>query len=98
MTKTKVSEIMNMLRGNVKTPVVHSENRMDSLIGLPDSTGIAAMKVGCSPENKNFLLDGFVKEKDIFASSLTKECCLSARMGDCLLVGFYLLNLVKLEN
>ena len=98
MTKTKASEIINMLRGNVKTPLVRSEKHMDGLIELPDSTRIAAVKVGCSPENKNLLLDRFVKEKDIFASSLTKECCLSMHTDDYLLVGIDFLNVVKLGN
>ena len=85
MTKTKTDKIIKTLRGNVKSLMACSNKHLDDLMNLTDSVGIVVVKVGCSPVNKNFLLDGFVKEKSIFTRSLSKDHFLSACMDDCLL-------------
>ena len=98
MTNAKCNKTTNILKGKIKTPIVCNDKHLNGMIELSDSAGIVAAKVGCSSENKNFLLDGFVKEKHICTRSLTKEYYLSACMDDCLLVGLDLLNIVKLET
>lgn len=98
MTKTKAGKIIKILKGTVKSPMICSNEHLDESMNLSDSAGIAAVKVGCSQMNKNFLLEDFAQDKSIFTRPLSKECCLSARMDDCLLVGLGMLSIVKLET
>ena len=98
MTEKKADQIISMLNGDINIPQTCTDNFIKKMINLSDSFGIVAFKLGCSPINKNFLLDGFVKDKCVFSRSLTKEYFLSACIDNNMLVGAHFLKVVNLHQ
>ena len=73
VASAKTNEAAKAWKGTAQSPGARSSKCLDGLMSLPDSVGVAVVKIGRSQESENFLLGGFVEDESIFSRSLSKE-------------------------